>query len=264
MCEIVARDVRVEFPIYDLRGRSLRHALVIDRLPVSPFKFSSVGGHITRAGQNVIVTALDGISFTFSRGDRVGLLGPNGSGKTTLLRVIAGIFEPVSGELRTRGRITPLFSILDGADPDATGIECIRVRGLMLGLAERQIREIASDIAEFTELGGYLDMPIRTYSSGMQIRLAFAVATAIKPEILLMDEVIGVGDASFIERAEARLKTYIESSSIMVVATHSQDILRRWCNKAMILSKGRIVAMGDVDGTLAAYARLLHSSDLAK
>jgi ABC-2 type transport system ATP-binding protein/lipopolysaccharide transport system ATP-binding protein len=140
---------------------------------------------------------------------------------------------------------------------DATGVEAIQTRGILLGLSRQQIEDCIQDIIEFSDLGNYIDMPIRTYSAGMLVRLAFATATAVHPEILLMDEVIGAGDATFIEKAEARLKTFVEAAGIVVVASHSRDILQRWCNKAILLHQGRMIEFSDVDTVIEAYDRLV-------
>lgn len=259
MLEICADRVRVEFPVYTPRSRSLRHALIIDRLARQKESVGKIGGIIDRSTPNrVVVTALDDISFVIREGDRVGLVGHNGAGKTTLLRVLAGIFEPVSGSITVNGRISPMFSMSDGMDPDSTGYENIRLRGLFLGLSRREIEANIEKIADFTELGEYLEMPIRTYSSGMMLRLAFAISTTINPEILLMDEMIGAGDATFVDRAEKRLKEFVDAAGIMVVASHSSGILSQWCNKAVLLHHGVIAFAGSVDDTLSKYDDLLH------
>jgi len=256
MAEIIAKNINVQFPVFDSHNRSLRHALVLNRLAkkISPDKESNVGGSISlNSHDQVVISALDDLSFTMKDGDRVGIIGHNGAGKTTLLRVLCEIYIPQSGNLTVDGAQTPMFALNDGIDPEATGFEAIRSRGIMLGLSPAVIKASINDIVEFTELGDYLDMPVRTYSTGMMVRLVFAVATAIKPEILLMDEIIGAGDASFIEKAEVRLKTFVDSANIMVVATHSMDIVRTWCNKAMLLHKGKIAEYGDVEKVISAY-----------
>jgi ABC-type polysaccharide/polyol phosphate transport system ATPase subunit len=203
-----------------------------------------------------VVRALDRVDLHFVDGDRVGLLGHNGAGKTTMLRVMAGIYEPTEGTITTDGAVTPFFTVTEGLDIDATGYEAIRLRGRMLGRSNKEVAETAQEIASFTELGDYLHMPLRTYSSGMLVRLAFAIATSQRPEILLMDEAIGAGDAAFVSRAQARLKEFIAASGIMVVATHNVDILRRWCNKAILLAHGRIAAEGPIEEVIAEHQRL--------
>lgn len=262
MRSIIAKDVHVEFPIYDNYMRSLRHKLGLGRLAHSinriAYRKLNVGGQIGR-GQTgrVVIKALDGLTFEIHNGDRVGVLGQNGSGKTTLLRALAGIYEPVSGEIAISGRIVPLFDLQLGMDPDATGMENIWLRGKMLDLTTHQIQAALSDIANFTELGDFLYMPIRTYSQGMMLRLAFAISTAITPEILILDEMIGAGDAAFLERANIRLNNFIAKTGILVIATHTFDILRQWCNKAMLLSQGKLVAFGSVEEVIAEYEKMI-------
>ena len=264
MLQIIARNISMEFPVYDVRGRSLRHALVIDRIVKrAPQKtLDIVGGEIicNERGQ-VVVKALNDLSFEINEGDRVGLLGHNGAGKTTLLRTLSGIFEPLHGELTVSGRVTPMFNLMDGVDMDSTGFEAIRSRAILLGLSQAEIAERTNDIAEFTELGDYLSMPVRTYSTGMMVRLSFAAATAIRPEILLMDEIIGAGDAYFIEKAQARLSEYLDTAGIIVIATHSMDIIRQMCNKAILLHKGHIIDIGEVEQVIESYDRALHSEN---
>jgi homopolymeric O-antigen transport system ATP-binding protein len=259
MLSIVAKDIHVEFPIYDDYGRSLRHTFGLGGIARSINRLTTkgglrVGGQIDR-GQTgrIVIKALDGLCFEVHEGDRIGLLGPNGSGKTTLLRVLAGIYEPVSGVLQVSGRVVPLFDLQLGMDPDATGIENIWLRGKLLDLTSEQINGALEDIAEFTELGDYLLMPIRTYSHGMMLRLAFAISTAITPEILVLDEMIGAGDAQFFARASRRLKNFIEQAGILVIASHSASVLRQWCNLGMLLERGKLVAYGPLEGVMAGY-----------
>lgn len=254
MVGITVSDIAVEFPVLDDRSRSLRHALVLDKISKTLTTIGAVGGVVTRAASGVrIVRALEGLSFALEPGDRLGLLGHNGSGKTTLLRVLSGVFEPAVGAVDIRGSVMSLMNIDEGIAPDATGLEAIRIRGHLLGLSNRHIEELTQDVIDFCELGEFIDLPVRTYSTGMKIRLAFAIATAMTSDILLMDEVIGAGDAAFIERAEARLKEFVERASIMVVATHSDGIIRQWCNKAMVLERGRLAFLGGIEGALEYY-----------
>jgi ABC-2 type transport system ATP-binding protein len=257
MLSIIGKNVHVEFPIYDPRMRSLKYSFGIKHLAKGISRIApdrNVGGQIG-AGEagRIVVKALDGLSFEIFEGDRVGLVGHNGSGKTTLLRTLAGIYEPVAGAVQATGRVFPLFDLQLGMDPDATGIENIWMRGKMLGLSTAQIKDALDDIADFTELGDYLYMPIRSYSSGMALRLAFAISTAIVPEILVLDEMIGAGDAAFLARANARLKTFLERAGILVIASHSIQILRQWCNKAMLLEQGKLVALGPLNHIVSMY-----------
>ncbi len=241
---VVLDDVHVSFPIYNSASRSLRHQIM----------GAGTGGRIGADRQDrVVVEALSEVSFALSHGDRVALVGHNGAGKTTLLRVIAGIYAPWRGQVDVTGRVAPLFDVSLGIDMESTGFENIRLRGLYLGLTRAQIDARAGAIADFTELGPFLNMPVRTYSAGMQARLAFAVSTSIEPEILLLDEGIAVGDAAFMGKAQQRLREFVESSGIMVLASHSDPIVRSFCNKAVLMERGRIVRFGSVDEVLSAY-----------
>src|SRR5579862_3410357 len=258
MLSIIAKEIHVEFPIYDHRMRSLKYTFGLGQLAKGFNRFAprnvNVGGQIGKGETGrIVIKALDGLSFEMHEGDRVGLLGHNGSGKTTLLRAISGIYEPVGGEIRTSGRVVPLFDLQLGMDLDATGIENIWMRGKLLGLSTSQIKASFEDIAEFTELGAYLEMPIRTYSMGMMLRLAFAISTAITPEILVLDEMIGAGDAAFIARADLRLKDFLARTGILVIASHSMAILRQWCNKGMLLEQGKLVAFGPLEDVVSVY-----------
>jgi len=258
MLSVVGKDIHVAFPIYDTNARSLKHSLAIKHIAKGVTRLAprslSVGGHIGAgdAGR-IVIKALDGVSFELSEGDRVGILGHNGSGKTTLLRTLAGIYEPMSGEIQTNGRVFPLFDLQLGMDQDATGMENIWLRGKMLGLTTQQISAALKDIAEFTELDDYLYMPIRTYSTGMALRLAFAISTAITPEILVLDEMINAGDAAFLSRAETRLKHFLARTGILVIASHSIPMLRQWCNKGMLLAHGKLLAYGPLEDVVSAY-----------
>jgi ABC-2 type transport system ATP-binding protein/lipopolysaccharide transport system ATP-binding protein len=244
MASIAARNVSVVFPLYGGGSRSLKRTLA---------NLGS-GGRISEdASHRVIVNALRDVSISVQHGDRVGLIGPNGAGKSTLLRVLAGIYEPTAGSVWCDGQVVPLFNPALGMEPEATGHQNIRLRGLLLGLGPEEIEAKRSEIAAFTELGDYLDMPVRTYSSGMMLRLAFATSTCFVPEILLLDEWIGVGDAHFVEKAERRMQEVVGQSSIVVIASHSNDLIRRLCNKAIYIEGGRVKAEGSVDDVLTAY-----------
>ncbi|WP_439711075.1 ABC transporter ATP-binding protein [Bradyrhizobium diazoefficiens] len=244
--ELSLKNVSVSFPIYHGGSRSLKKSLL----------FKGSGGQLASdANQRITVEALRDVSLSFSRGDRVALVGRNGAGKTTLLRVMAGIYEPVSGEVVTCGRISPMFDISLGIDGDISGYDNIRLRGLILGLSAREIDERLVDIATFTELGDYLDIPVRTYSSGMMTRLTFAVATCFAPEILLMDEWIVAGDANFLAKAQQRIEGFIGKAGILVLASHSDEICRRWCNKAVWMEQGQVRMTGDIDTVLNEYNR---------
>lgn len=239
-------DVSVVFPVYQTGSRSLKKRIL----------FRGSAGNIGRdAKDHVVIAALSDISLSLAVGDRVALIGANGAGKTTLLRTMAGIYEPVRGEVTTRGRISPMFDINLGIDVDLNGFDNIRVRALLLGLSPPEIERRLPEIAEFTELGDYLDMPVRTYSAGMMLRLSFAVATCFDPEILLMDESILAGDAHFLSRAEKRIQSFIERASVLVLASHSLELTRRWCNKGVWLDQGRIRKFGPIDLVIEEYQK---------
>jgi lipopolysaccharide transport system ATP-binding protein len=232
MGSIEAKNLTVEFPVFTNSHRSLKNAVLN----------MSTGGKLARtSGNKVSIRAVDNLSFNIKKGERVGLMGHNGSGKTTLLRVLAGAYEPVSGYLKVKGRIASLLDINLGMDVDATGYDNIFLRGIMMGLTPSEIRAKTDDIAEFTELGEYLDMPVRTYSTGMQLRLAFAVSTSVDADIVVMDEWLSVGDAAFNEKAARRLKGFVDNASILVIATHSEELLKSVCNRAFKMEHGQII-----------------------
>jgi ABC-2 type transport system ATP-binding protein/lipopolysaccharide transport system ATP-binding protein len=240
--------VSVSFPIYSAGGRSIRARLMA----------AGSGGRIgTDGASHVVVRGLHGVSAEIAHGERVALVGRNGAGKTTLLRVMAGIYEPVGGTAMIDGKVAPLFDVGLGMDPESSGYENILLRGLYLGLSRAEIRAKADEIAAFTELGPFLNLPLRTYSAGMQTRLAFAVSTSIDPEILLLDEGVGAGDAAFLEKAKHRLDAVVARAGILVVASHSEVLVRRLCTKAILLDQGSIVAMGPIDEVLERYAAMV-------
>jgi ABC-type polysaccharide/polyol phosphate transport system ATPase subunit len=242
--ELTLYGVSVSFPIYHGGSRSLKKSLL----------FHGTGGHMAAdANHRFTVHALREISIQLRAGDRVALIGSNGAGKTTLLRVMAGIYEPIVGRIHVRGRISPMFDIGLGIDSEISGYENIRLRGMLLGLSSAEIEEKLADIVAFTELGDYLDIPVRTYSSGMMTRLTFAVATCFAPEILLMDEWIMAGDASFLSKAQHRVQSFVEKASIMVLASHSIATCRQFCNRAIWMDHGQIKSAGPIEEILAAY-----------
>lgn len=246
MASIKLSDVVVSFPIYDQSSRSLKKRLIA----------ATTGGHIEQSahsGRISVVKALDQVSLSFEHGDRVGLIGHNGSGKTTLLRVLAGIYEPTQGDVLINGHTAPLFDVSLGMDPESTGYENIFLRGLFLGLMRSEIEARLDEICAFTELGDFLRLPIRTYSAGMRMRLAFAVSTSIDPEILLIDEGIGVGDAAFLQKANQRLQEFSDKAAIIVLASHSESLIRSSCNKAVLMKHGKVIAIGDTREMLARY-----------
>jgi ABC-2 type transport system ATP-binding protein/lipopolysaccharide transport system ATP-binding protein len=236
--------VSVSFPIYSAGGRSIRTRLMA----------AGTGGRIgTEGASHVVVRGLHDVTVDIAHGDRIALVGRNGAGKTTLLRVIAGIYEPIAGTSMIDGKVAPLFDTGLGLDPESSGYENILLRGLYLGLSKAEIKTKADEIAAFTELGPFLSLPLRTYSAGMQARLSFAVSTSIDPEILLLDEGIGAGDAAFLEKAQHRLDAVVGRAGILVVASHSEALLRQLCAKAILLDQGSVVATGPVEEVLERY-----------
>lgn len=232
MVFIHARDIVVDFPIYGVTNRSLKNVFI----------HAATGGVIAKdSAQRIIVRALDHISFEINQGDRVGLIGHNGSGKSTLLRVLSGAYEPASGELVVRGNVVSMLNIWLGMDMGATGYENIYLRGTIMGLGRRQIEGMVSNICEFADIGGYLEMPLRTYSSGMAMRLAFAVSTCVQSDIILMDEWMGVGDSNFMDKAQNRLTTLVGNAKILVLASHDLALIRKNCNRIIHLDHGKIV-----------------------
>ncbi|KVL88437.1 ABC transporter ATP-binding protein [Burkholderia stagnalis] len=230
---IVAEGIFVEFPIYENSHRSLKKAVLN----------LTTGGRIGQeAGKHTIVRALDDLSFEFTDGARVGLVGHNGSGKTTLLRTLSGVYEPVRGKLKVRGKVASLLDVSMGLDPDATGFENIYLRGILDGLSPSRIRSKIDEIADFSDLGEYLNLPVRTYSSGMMLRLAFAISTSVEADILIMDEWLSVGDAEFSAKAARRLETLVGNASIVVIATHDPTLVARVCTRKISLEHGKIVA----------------------
>jgi lipopolysaccharide transport system ATP-binding protein len=237
---IEARDLAIEFPLYHVAARSLKKRL----LSRSPIRLREDESH------RIVVSALRDLSFHIAPGERVALIGGNGAGKTTLLRTLAGIYEPVAGRLEVRGSIGSLIDPNAGMDADATGRENIVLRGLFLGLNEAECERMADEAGRFSGLGEFLDVPVRTYSAGMSVRLSFAAATLMSPEILLMDEWFLAGDADFMVKATERLEQLVTGADILVLATHDMAIVRQWCTRAIRLKGGRIEADGPVDEIL--------------
>jgi ABC-2 type transport system ATP-binding protein/lipopolysaccharide transport system ATP-binding protein len=246
MAFVQLRDVSVEFPVYNVGSRSLKKLLL---------NTTALGNIAKDAHDRITVQALSEVSLDLDHGDRLALIGVNGAGKSTLLKVLAGIYEPTRGRVHASGRVSALLTASVGLNPDATGRENIVMRGMYMDVHPREMRARVDEVADFTELGHYLDMPVRTYSAGMLIRLCFAVATAIPPEILLMDEWLAAGDELFLAKARLRMQHLITGSSIMVLASHSMGLLQEWCNRAILLEGGRIVASGSVAEVAAVYQR---------
>jgi lipopolysaccharide transport system ATP-binding protein len=234
MALVDIRGLTIRFPVYGADQRSFKRTIG-----------AAVGGALGRRGIGgaPLVTALQNVSLKLEPGDRLGLVGHNGAGKTTLLRAIAGAYAPDEGVIDVQGKVASLLELMVGMDPFATGLENIRLRGLVMGLTGKQIKDRTEEIAAFTGLGPFLGMPIKTYSAGMIARLAFAVTTAVDADILLMDEWIGVGDADFRHQAHERLMTLVEDAKIFVFASHDFGMLRVMCNKFIGLRGGASTGM---------------------
>ena len=242
MVSIEVRNAWVEFPIFDAKSRSLKKAVL-----------GKAGGKIGVEHRVPVIEALRDINLSLEHGARVGLVGHNGAGKSTLLRLLAGIYEPTRGYSRTIGKVAPVFDLGVGMDPEISGYENILIRGLFLGMTRKEMRKRVDDIAEFSELGNYLSMPLRTYSTGMRIRLALGIVTSIDPEVLILDEGIGAVDAAFMEKARDRLKELVKRSGILIFANHADEFLMELCDSAIWMDHGQMKMQGPLRDVLTAY-----------
>ncbi len=244
MAAIIVQDLHIDFPIYHGNSRSLKQTVL-----------RVASGRLQQDSRSrVVVQALRDISFDVRSGERLGLIGVNGAGKTTLLRTIAGIFEPVRGTVEVDGSIGSLLDPNLGMNSELTGRENIALRGLYSGLSRSEVRALEDDVQGFAGLGEFLDLPVRFYSSGMIVRLGFALATAIHPEILIMDEWLMAGDAAFMELARIRLEEVVQGAEILVLSSHMPFIIERWCTRVLWLDQGRIRMDGPAAEVTAAYA----------
>lgn len=244
MARIKLDNVSLDYPLYHGSSRSLKKALLAK---------SSRGNLARDALERVTVRALSRINLDIQSGDRIGFIGPNGAGKTSLLKVLAGIYSPTTGTYSLQGKVSALLDTQVGLDMDATGYENILLRGMYMDIHPREMKKHVEEIAAFTELGDYLELPVRTYSAGMMIRLGFAISTCITPEILLMDEWFGAGDEQFIAKARKRLEEYVRASSILVLTSHSLQLIQEWCTHGLYLKEGTIRASGPIADVVAAY-----------
>lgn len=246
MTYLKLENISVEFALYQSSARSFKRALLR----------TAVGGGIGKAEDSgrLVVKALHGIDLDLREGDKLAIIGHNGAGKTTLLRVMAGIYFPTRGRVRSEGLRVPLFDIHSGFDDEATGYENIVLRGLLMGFKRVEIEKRVEEIANFSGLGDFLDLPVRTYSSGMLLRLLFSISTSSPADILLMDEWVATGDQAFIEKANQRLHEFVNRSHILVFASHNPELLRQVCNRAVLLEGGAIKLSGPVDEVLNAYS----------
>lgn len=244
MASLIFDNVSVEFPVYSANSRSIKNKILN----------VATGGQVGANVQGrVIIKALQDLSFTVGHGERVGLVGHNGAGKSTLLRLLGGIYHPTSGAITIEGKVGSLIDIGMGIHPDSTGRENIYLRGGLLGLRRKEIEHYINDIIDFSELGSFIDLPLHTYSSGMHLRLAFSISTMIKPEILLMDEWLSVGDESFKTKVQLRMDELLSSTNILIIASHLRDLISKVCNRIIWLEHGRIRMDGPTKEVLAAY-----------
>lgn len=244
MAHITFDNVSIEFPIFNATGRSLTSSIL---------KVATGGKLDADPSGRVLVKALTDISFSLREGDKVALLGHNGAGKSTMLRALGRVYAPTKGKAEIFGEIGSLIDISLGINPEATGRENVYIRGQLLGLTKQEISDKYAEIVEFAELGDFMEMPVRTYSSGMHLRLAFAVSTVVRPEILLMDEWLSVGDADFQHKAEERLRDLVFGTKILAIATHSRELVESVCNRAIWLEHGQIKMDGPVSELVSAY-----------
>jgi ABC-2 type transport system ATP-binding protein/lipopolysaccharide transport system ATP-binding protein len=241
---IVLRNVSLSIPIFAPNQQ---------RLLRKPAFFSPVGGTISNQDGKVYVRALRGISFSLSRGEHLALIGHNGAGKSTLLKLLGGIYPPSSGTVTVNGSVGCLFEMGAGTQPEMTGYECIKLQHLIHNDFGSDWREAAQEIAEFTELGEYLHLPLRTYSAGMRARLIAAIATAWPRDILLIDEGIGAGDEAFQDKFAARIDRFLAKAGLLIIASHSEALLRKYCARGIVLAHGEALMSGSLDDALKYY-----------
>ncbi len=244
MTYIQLRNLSIDIPIYSNSTRLLKNRIL------NIFSYENLA---SKSKSRIEFKALNSISLDIKSGDRIGVIGANGAGKSTFLRVINGVYAPTSGSAVISGSIGSLIDISLGIDPDLTGVENIYIRGLLLGLSKEKIEQRLDSIIDFAEIGNFIEMPLRTYSTGMQMRLAFSVSTALRPDILLMDEWLSVGDDGFQKKALHRMNEMIVDTKILVLASHSLDLIKATCTKVVWLEKGELKMFDDVDTVLGKY-----------
>lgn len=242
MTHIKLQNVGVTFSIYNTKTRSVRNKIM-----------KAIGGSIKSIDHTIYVKALNNINLEINQGDRIGLIGHNGAGKSTLLKILSGIYEPTEGIAEIKGHISSLTDITLGMDPESSGYENIIMRCIFMGLSFKEAKSKVKEIVNFSELSEYIDLPTRTYSTGMYLRLAFSIATSVVPSILIMDEMIGAGDASFIEKARQRTIELIKGTKIMVISSHDPQIMLDICNRGIWMEKGKIRMDGKIEEVIKAY-----------
>jgi lipopolysaccharide transport system ATP-binding protein len=230
LTRIQLENVSVELPVFGAHSRSLKNRIIS----------AATGGRLAKEAGVTCVRALSDVNLDLRAGDRVGLWGHNGAGKTTLLRVLAGAYAPTAGTVTIEGEVTSLIDLALGMEPEATGRENVALRLMMMGRSPLLARDLVEEVHAFSGLGDFLELPIRTYSSGMLMRLAFAISTAVEPEVLLMDEWLSVGDEAFVAKAEERLESLLSRTQILVIASHSRELLERRCNRILRLEHGEV------------------------
>lgn len=239
--EIVLRDVSLQFKLYEDKNLSIKE------------RFASLLRRRASIATPKSFWALNHIDLRIEHGERVGIVGHNGAGKSTLLKTMCRIYEPTLGDLRVVGKVAPLLEIGAGFQPEISGRENIYLNGAILGYTREQLRKIEVEVIDFTQLQDFIDMPVKYYSTGMYMKLAFAIATAVHPEILILDELFAGGDAEFIAKAEARMSRFVDSSGILVFVSHQIDLIRKLCNRVIWLDHGKIVADGPTNEILGEY-----------
>ena len=242
MAEITVDNVTLRYPIHNSASLSIKQRVA-----------AHLGGRLAHHSKALYVEALNGVSCRVEKGQRLGVIGKNGAGKSTLLKVVAGVYPPTKGTVSVTGKITPFTDINLGMDHEATGRENIIYRMIFMGRTFREAHDMVDQIVEYSELGSLIDMPVHTYSQGMFMRLAFAISTSVNPEIMIMDEMIGVGDRHFMEKANRKIQTLVDNASILMIASHNREIIKQFCTHAVWLENGHVKNFGEVAPVLAAY-----------
>ena len=244
MAYIKFNNASIDIPVFNANSRSLKNKII---------RVASIGKLGNDTSGHIIVKALKNLNFELKNGDKLGLIGSNGAGKSTLLRAISGVYPPTKGKVMIQGNVASLIDISLGIDHEATGRENIFLRGALLGIMKAEMKEMIDEIIEFSDLNEFIDMPVRTYSSGMHLRLAFSVSTVIKPEILIMDEWLSVGDENFKNKADTRLAKLVNSTDILVIASHSSELIKKNCNRVIWLENGEIKMDGNPNKICSLY-----------
>jgi ABC-type polysaccharide/polyol phosphate transport system ATPase subunit len=243
MALIAVDNLSLSYPVYGSDAMSVKSTILN----------IATGGLIKKDTKRVFVDALSNVSFSLEKGDRLALIGHNGAGKSTLLRVLAKVYEPTFGNVIIEGKANCLFDLMMGLDLELNGYENIILRGRISGLSKKEAMNLIPSVEEFSELGHFMNMPIKSYSSGMQIRLAFGIITSMFCEILLIDEIINVGDAQFVNKARMQIGKLINQADILVLSTHDFNTIKDLCNKALWLEHGKIIEFGPVNEVINKY-----------